>query len=95
MPIERDFDEIVRPLNVMGTEFFRTSISSLVLISLTVIYFLSVALSTFDTRIIQAKQSGYLDASYPVTNWTGIFALLSWILFIAILVLNPIYAVAL
>ena len=77
----------------MEIEFFRTSVSSPILVSLTVVYFLSEAISTFDTRIIQAKKAGYLEQSYKVPDWTGVFAILSWIIFLAILLLNPIYAV--
>jgi hypothetical protein len=63
------------------------------LIALTVIYFICACVTTFDTRIIQAKKNGYLkenEAHVPV--WTGIFGILMWLCWVAIFLLNWWYA---
>ena len=77
-------------------ELFNTPMNSGILISLTVVYFICESISTFDTRIIQAKKSKFLapdEAKVP--NWTGMFAILSWIVFPAIFLLNWKYAILL
>ena len=68
---------------------FNTPFGSPFFIVLTVIYFLCEAISTFDTRIIQAKRQGFLaaDASY-VPAWTGWFAILGWLTFLGLFLLN-------
>lgn len=77
-------------------ELFNTPITSGVLIGLTVIYFICESISTFDTRIIQAKKQGFLAPNEAyVPNWTGIFAILGWIVFPAIFLLNWKYAILL
>jgi hypothetical protein len=72
---------------------FHTPVSSTSLIALTVIYFICACVTTFDTRIIQAKKNGYLkenEAHVPV--WTGIFGILMWLCWVAIFLLNWWYA---
>ena len=76
--------------------FFSTPINSPLLIILTVIYGICAAITTFDTRIIQAKQVGYLARNKAyVPAWTGLFAILLWATWTAIFLLNWWYALAL
>lgn len=70
-------------------QLFTTPISSPALISLTVIYAICAAITTFDIRIIQAKRTGFLspnDAYVP--EWTGFFGWLIWLTWLAIFLLN-------
>jgi|SRR3989344_5141552 len=74
-------------------ELFNTPVNSTTLITLTAIYTICAAISTFDTRIIQAKQNGFIskDEAY-VPEWTGLFGILMWLTWIAIFLLNWKYA---
>ena len=77
-------------------ELFNTSPSSSVLIILTVIYAIAAAITTFDTRLIQAKRQNYLPADTPDTpTWTGLFGFVLWGLWVAIFLLNWWYALLL
>lgn len=74
---------------------FHTSPSSPTLITLTVVYFICAAITTFDTRIIQAKKNGYLaENEAHVPTWTGIFAIILWLTWLAMFLLNWWYALA-
>jgi len=74
-------------------ELFNTSYNSSVYIALICIYFLSESISTFDTRIIQAKKGGYLrESDIAVPGWTAIFIFIGWVSLIAMILLNPIAA---
>lgn len=80
----------------MNIEIFHTPLNSPVLIGLIALYFFSAAITTFDTRIIQAQRSGHLASSdLEVPAWTGIFTILLWLTFAALLLLNPLIAVIL
>ena len=74
-------------------QLFTTPINSPLLIALTIVYALCAAITTFDTRIIQAKRHHYLapDDAY-VPEWTGLFAILLWATWLAIFLLNWWYA---
>lgn len=75
---------------------FHTAVSSPTLIILTIVYAICAAITTFDTRIIQAKKGGYLaenEAHVPV--WTGFFGIIMWLTWVAIFLLNWWYALAL
>ena len=76
-------------------QLFQTPSSSPLFIAITTVYFLSEAISIFDTRIIQAKQTGYLEPDYVVPEWTGIFGFLTWLTYTALLLLNPFVAIIL
>ena len=76
--------------------FFSTPINAPLLLSLTVIYGICAAITTFDTRILQAKQVGYLARNKAyVPAWTGFFAILLWAAWTAIFLFNWWYALAL
>ncbi len=74
---------------------FNTPLSSPVYIGLLVVYFICESISTFDTRIIQAKKNGFLreDEAF-VPQWTGIFAILGWLSFLGLILLNWKIAIA-
>lgn len=78
----------------MSVQLFHTAINSPILITLIGIYFLSEAISTFDTRIIQAKKNGYLhnDAA-QVPQWTGFFAIFAWLSLLALIILSWKFAI--
>jgi hypothetical protein len=76
-------------------QFFSTPINSPLLITLTVSYGICAAITTFNARIIQAKQVGYLTRKKAyVPAWTGLFAILLWVTWTAIFLLNWRYALA-
>lgn len=66
-----------------------TAFESPLIISLTIGYFLSEAVSTYDTRLIQWKKTGDIP-QYTKTppEWTGLFAMATWIILVALLILN-------
>ena len=70
-------------------ELFNTPLSSPIYIVLLLVYFICESISTFDTRIIQAKKNGFLrEDEAIVPQWTGIFAILGWLAFIGLVLLN-------
>ncbi len=74
---------------------FNTPLSSPIYIGILVVYFICESISTFDTRIIQAKKNGFLrNDEAIVPEWTGLFAILGWLSFIALLLLNWKIAIA-
>ena len=74
-------------------ELFNTPISSPILIALTVVYAVCAAITTFDTRIIQAKKNGFLGKDEAqVPEWTGLFGILMWLVWIGVFLLNWKYA---
>lgn len=75
---------------------FSTPISSPIVITLTIVYFICAAVTTFDTRIIQAKKAGYLSENRSfVPAWTGLFGILMWLVFIVLILLNWWFAIML
>ena len=56
-------------------QFFQTPVTSPVLVTLAIVYFVLAAITTFDTRIIQGKKHGLLPPDFPtLPEWTGVFA---------------------
>lgn len=75
---------------------FNTSIYSPVLIVVTILFALTSSITTFEKRLIQAKRSGDLPADEPLLpTWTIIFYWLHFGVILALLLLNPRYAVLL
>lgn len=80
----------------MSIELFTTPASTPLVTGLTVLYLLCTAISTFDTRIIQAKKAGFLhqdDAQIP--EWTGLFGIIASLSILGIILLNWKFAIAL
>lgn len=77
-------------------ELFNTPITSPVVIALTVVYAISAAITTFDVRMIQFKKAGSLPPDHPMlSNWWGGFGWLLWGSWLALLLLNWKFAIAL
>jgi hypothetical protein len=75
---------------------FHTPVSTPLLIALTIVYAICAAITTFDTRIIQAKKHGYLrESDAQVPSWTGLFGILLWATWVAIFLLSWWYALLL
>lgn len=73
---------------------FNTPINSQILITLTAIYFVAAAVTTFDIRLIQAKRRGDIPADAPLLpRWTAVFIFLMWGTWIFVLFLNWRYAI--
>lgn len=73
---------------------FATPINSPIVIILTILYFITSAITTFDIRMIQAKRDGRLPPNEPMLpSWTGLIAWLDWGIIIALLFLNWKYAI--
>ena len=71
---------------------FDTEIT-LTIVILTAIYFFCESISTFETRIIQAKRDGTAPADeQSLPNWTAIFIWIGWITFIILVFLSWKYA---
>ena len=74
--------------------FFNTEISSPIVIILTIIYVITSAITTFDTRMIQAKRDGRLPSDEQILpSWVGVVAWFHWIIFLSIILLNWKYAI--
>jgi len=59
------------------------------LIGLTVAYFVAASITTFDTRVIQAKRDGRLPSGEPsLPPWVGVFGYLQWAIFLVLLYVN-------
>ena len=71
--------------------FFNTPIESPIIIIVTIIYFLTSAVETFDIRLTQAKKAGEDIEQLPI--WVNFFYLASWVLFIILFLLNWKYAI--
>lgn len=65
---------------------YRYPVASPIYISLISAYFLSASITTFDTRLIQARWDGQDYGETP--GWTGLFGWLEWALFCAMAILN-------
>ncbi len=77
----------------MSIQLFSTPVNSPELAYLTALYFVSTAISTFDVRITQAKQNGFLRHSEAVVpGWTAIFSFLASGSIAAIILMNWQYA---
>lgn len=73
---------------------FDTPITSTVII-LTTVYFICESISTFETRIIQAKRDGRLPPDEPLLpDWTVAFIWIGWITFLALIFISWKYALA-
>lgn len=73
---------------------FYTSINSPIVIILTIIYFFTSAITTFDIRMIQAVKSGLLtpdEAMLP--KWINWVYWLHWVVFISLVFLNWKFAI--
>jgi hypothetical protein len=65
------------------------------LVVLTVAYLLVASVTTFDIRLIQAKRTGAVPPDEPLLpSWVGLFHWVQWGLFLALLLLDWKYALA-
>lgn len=75
---------------------FYQPIDSPSLIILTVLFAITSSITVFDKRLIQAKRDGTLPPDEPMLpSWVGLIGWGHWILFLALLILNWKYALAL
>ncbi|MBU1092415.1 hypothetical protein KJ836_01975 [Patescibacteria group bacterium] len=75
-------------------ELFTTPILSSYLIAATVLFFITSAITVFDTRLTQAKRRGDIPANeQELPKWVGVFYWLHWIIGAAIILLNWKYAI--
>ena len=75
---------------------FNTPTNMPIIIVLAIVYFVCAAITTFDTRIIQAKKAGFLpENESQVPEWTGLFGIVMWLAFTALFVLNWWFALVL
>lgn len=72
-------------------EWFNTPIDSLYIIVITIIYFFTSAIETFDIRIIQAQREGINERSLP--KWVAYLYWLNWLLALSLILLNWKYAI--
>ncbi|OGL87204.1 hypothetical protein A3I40_04265 [Candidatus Uhrbacteria bacterium RIFCSPLOWO2_02_FULL_48_12] len=75
-------------------ELFNTTISSPAVIIVTIFYFITSAITTFDIRMTQAKRDGSLppDESTP-SKWVALVFWIDWLLIVALMLLNWKYAI--
>ncbi len=70
-------------------ELFTTPPNSPILAALIIVYFLLAAVTTFEIRVIQSQKSKVQQAGQvSLPAWTGIFAYLMWLAWLAIFLLN-------
>ena len=73
---------------------FNTSFSSPVVIIITILYFITSAITTFDIRMTQAKRRGDLPQNEPMLpSWINIVFWLDWLFLIILIFLNWKYAI--
>jgi hypothetical protein len=66
------------------------------IIGLTVAYFITTSITTFDIRLVQAKKDGTLPPDQPMLpGWVSSLYWLQWAIFLALLYLNWKYALVL
>lgn len=71
-----------------------TPINSLSVVIITVLYFLTSSITTFDIRMIQAKRDGVVPPDEPaLPKWVSIIYWVDWALAICLLLLNWKYAI--
>jgi hypothetical protein len=69
--------------------YILTPISSPLMISLLILYFLLACITTYDIRITQGKKAGILPADYPSFGMSmNIILWIEWAVWIAIMILN-------
>ena len=73
-------------------ELFNTNIESPFIIIITIAFFITSAITTFDIRINQAQKEGVNEPSLP--NWVAGLYWLNWIFGIILILLNWKYAIA-
>jgi len=74
----------------------RSPLDSPVLMLMTIAYFFTSAITTFDKRLIQAKKHGSVPVDEPMLPWwVGLIAWVHWGLFLSLLILNWKYALVL
>lgn len=57
--------------------------------TLLIVYFITSAITVFDTRLIQARKNGVLPATESMLpSWVGIIAWLNWIVLISLFLLD-------
>jgi len=62
--------------------FFYTPLNSPVIIIVTILFFITSAITTFDIRMTQAKRSGDMPDDEPtLPNWVAIIFWFDWIFF--------------
>ncbi len=75
---------------------FDIAINSPTLIVLTIIYVITSSITTFDTRLIQARLHSEIPLNHPMLpKWIGLVWWLHWGIFISLLFLNWKYAILL
>ncbi len=75
-------------------ELFNTAVRSPVIITLTVLYFLTSSITTFDIRMTQGKCDGTIPSNEQMPpRWVALIYWIDWLLIIAIFLLNWKYAV--
>jgi len=72
-------------------ELFNTPIESPIIIIITVVYFFTSSITTFDIRIIRAQKEGLNEQSLP--QWVALLYWLNWIIGLSLLLLNWKYAI--
>ncbi len=73
---------------------FNTPINSPILIVITIIFFITSSITTFDKRLIQAKRNNVQPPNEPMLpTWVGLISWLHWGIGLGILLLNWKYAV--
>ena len=79
----------------MGS-LFSAALDSPLVIGLTIAFFITSAITTFDKRLTQARQLGMALADEPpLPCWVGFIAWFHWGLFLALLILDWKYALVL
>ena len=71
-------------------QLFNIPIDSPIIILITIIYFFTSSITTFDIRIIQAQKEGSDEQSLP--RWVAYLYWLNWIFGVLLLLLNWKYA---
>lgn len=75
-------------------QLLNTTISSPVVIIVTIFYFITSAITTFDIRLTQAKRDGTLPPDEPMPpKWVALVFWFDWALIIALILLNWKYAI--
>ena len=75
-------------------ELFNTTINSPIIISITILYAITSAITTFDIRMTQAKRDGTLPPDEPeLPKWIALVFWVDWLLFTILILLNWKYAI--
>jgi len=73
---------------------FETPIDSPIVITLTVIFFITSAITTFDKRLMQAVKVGNIPPDEEMLpSWVGLVSWIHWVIGLSILFLNWQFAI--